>query len=104
MRAYLRVNCLRALQLKDLEDFHESVLKKKRVTHHPIGYDLAFQVTHNLVDVDNDVPGIAFKALRIHSRVNQLPLTRPIVANGAPTMNTSPFHPVCPLDVIMHSR
>ena len=49
-------------------------------TDHLIGFDLALQVTHNLVNLDDDLGRIAFKALRINSRINQLPLARPIIA------------------------
>jgi hypothetical protein len=42
-------------KLQDLEDFDESLLKKKKVADHPIGFDLALQVTHNLVNLDDDL-------------------------------------------------
>ena len=37
---------------------------------HLIGYDPAFQITYNLMDVYDDLITIAFKALRINSRIN----------------------------------
>jgi hypothetical protein len=54
------------LKLKDLEDLNEFLLKKQRMADYLIGYDPAFQITYNLMEVYDDLIAIAFKALRIN--------------------------------------
>ena len=89
---------------KDVKDFDQPTLKPEKMTDRSIDNHVTFQVTHDLVNLDNDFITFAFEALGIHSRVNLLPLTQPVITNGAPALNRSPFQSICPDHVRMHSR
>jgi hypothetical protein len=44
---------------------------------------VAFKITHDLVDFDDDLIGLPFKAQWINSGIDHFPLPRPIIARDS---------------------
>ena len=71
--------------------------------HHLIEQHLAFEVMHDLVDVDSDFILTASRISdRLNVRIDHRPLTRPVAAHAIPSMNVAAFHSICPCDILAH--
>ena len=66
--------------------------------------DVSFQVTDNLVHFDNHaIILIALDAQRIDVRIENVPLTGPVVAYRFTSMDVPALHSVCPFHCGMHA-
>src|SRR5206468_8160991 len=73
------------------------------VPDHAIGDDGAVQVTHDLVDVDDDASvRVGDEASGLDARIDHRPLARPVRAHRLAAVHVAALHPVGPLDVGMH--
>jgi hypothetical protein len=73
------------------------------VLHRSIQNHSPAQIADHLMDVDDHASTlISFEANRLHVRIHQGPLPRPVGANALTSVNPSAFHSVGPNNVRMH--
>jgi hypothetical protein len=73
------------------------------VLHHPLGKQVAGEVTHYLMHIDNDgTRGIGEKTAGFNSRVDLTPLPKPVLSDSFTPMNPAPFHAIRPRDIWVH--
>jgi hypothetical protein len=94
-----------ALRPSNIESLDQSVLDLKDVADHLVHDYLALEITHDLMDFDDNLSVWTIGELDwLNMRINHRPLARPIATHAVPSANVSTFHSVCPDDVLVQGR
>jgi hypothetical protein len=81
----------------DIETLDQPVSHLKDVGHRSVGQEIAFRVTHHLMNFDSDFSLAVGRDLDgLDMRIDDRPLTFPIAADLITSVNVAAFHSVCP--------
>ena len=93
------------VRLANVHPLDQPVAQCVDVLDELVGEERAVEVAHDLVDPDDDAPALVVgERLRLDVGVDELPLARPVRADGVVADLASALHPVGPVDVRLQER
>src|SRR5690348_18059682 len=91
--------------IADIETLDQPILHLEDVDHQSVGKEIALEVTHHLMNVNNDFSlAVGREIDGLDSRIDDRPLTFPIAAHLITSVHVATFHSICPNDIGMHGR
>jgi hypothetical protein len=93
------------LYIADIETLDRSASHLKDMRHQFVGQEIALEVTHDLMNFDNNLPLAVGRDLEgLDIRIDDLPLTFPIAAHPITSVHVATFHSICPNDIGLNGR
>jgi hypothetical protein len=93
-----------AFRVSYVKALDQTVFDSKHMTNLFVGKEVAIEIAHDLMDLDNDLTvGASGEPDRLDVRIDLGPLARPVAANSGAAVDVTTFHAICPKYVLGQS-